>query len=137
MGYTYTFFEFPHYAASDFQKQVAEEYFDIIYQQYTGVSPVGHIEPRVTGSHTCLWVPTPADCVQSPYDSDGIVQRLTASRDAGKEVSLYFHPAMDLQSMTVQTDGDAMTFSYDEQTGILARIIRLTDSWGYRFGTFD
>ena len=79
----------------------------------------------------------PADCVHNPYDSDGISDRLTWAHDAGKEVSLYFHPAMDLQSMTVQTDGDAMTFSYDEQTGILARIIRLTDSWGYRFGTFD
>ena len=135
MGYTYTFFEFPHYAASDFQKQVAEEYFDIIYQQYTGVSPVGHIEARKTGNHTCLWVPTPADCVQSQYDSDGIVQRLTASHDAGKEVSLYFHPAMDSRSMTTKIEGDVMTFTYNEQTGILSRIVRLLDSWGYRFQT--
>ena len=132
LGYTWHFFEFPHYAASSLQREVAEECFDVIYQQYSDADD-DRIVARSIGERTCLWVPTPADCVHNPYDSDGISDRLTWAHDAGKEVSLYFHPAMDLQSMTVQTDGDAMTFSYDEQTGILARIIRLTDSWGYRF----
>ena len=133
MGYTYSFFEFPHYTASDFQKQVAEKYFDIIYQQYAGAAPAGRIVSRKIGSHTCLWVPTPADWVKNAYDSDGIVQRLTASHDAGQEISLYFHPAMDSRAMTTRIQGDVMTFSYNEKTGILSRIIRLIDSWGYRF----
>ena len=133
MGYSYSFFEFPHYAASDFQRQVAEAHFNIIYQQYPGSSNPGHIEVRKTGKHVCLWVPTPAECVHSRYDSDGIVDRLTQAHDAGKEVSLYFHPVMDDRSWNVKIRDDVMTFTYNEETGILPRIIRLTDSWGYRF----
>ena len=133
MGYTYSFFEFPHYAASNPQKQLAEEHFDMVYQQYSDDDTTGRIVTRSFGDHTCLWVPTPADCVRNAYDSAGITQRLTAAYEAGKEVSLYFHPAMDNRSMTVRIQDDVMTWEYDEQNGILAAIIRLTDSWGFRF----
>ena len=133
MGYTWSFFEFPHYAASSTQKQLAEEHFDMIYQQYSDDDSSGSIVKRSIGEHTCLWVPTPADCVRNSYDSAGIQQRLTAAHDAGKEVSLYFHPAMDNRAMTVRIQDDVMTFEYDEQNGILPAILRLTDSWDYRF----
>ena len=133
MGYTWSFFEFPHYAASDTQRQLAEEHFDMIYQQYSDEDTSGHIVERNLGEHTCLWVPTPASCVRNSHDSAGIQQRLTEAHDEGKEISLYFHPAMDYRSMTVRIQDDMMSFDYDEQNGILAAIIRLTDSWGYRF----
>ena len=133
LGYSWHFFEFPHYAASDLQKQTAEERYEIIYQQYAGADPIGFIETRTIGTHTCLWVPTPAECVKSRHDTDGIVSRLTAAHDDGKEISLYFHPAMDSQSIKTEIEGNVMTFRYDENKGILARIIQLTDSWGYRF----
>ena len=55
-------------------------------------------------------------------------------REAGKEVSLFFHPAMDNKAMKTKIRENVMTFTYDEKSGILARIIRLLDSWGYRFG---
>ena len=135
LGYTWHFFEFPHYAASDYQKQLTEERYDVIYQQYTGADPIGHIVARTTGDHTCLWVPTPADYVHSQYDSDGIADRLTAAHDAGKEISLYFHPSMDNRNMKTKLEGNVMTFTYDEGSGILARVIRMTDGWGYRFST--
>ena len=137
MGYSYSFFEFPHYAASSIQREMAEEHFDIIYQQYADDDTSGRITVRTIDGHTCLWVPTPADCVRNPYDSDGIADRLTRAHDAGKEVSLYFHPAMDNRSMKIQIEDDRMTFLYDEQSGILARIIRLTDSWSYRFSAIQ
>ena len=107
----------------------------MIYQQYTGADPIGHIVARTTGDHTCLWVPTPADYVHSQYDSDGIADRLTAAHDAGKEISLYFHPSMDNRNMKTKLEGNVMTFTYDEGSGILARVIRMTDGWGYRFST--
>ena len=133
LGYSWHFFEFPHYAASELQKQTAEARYEIIYQQYAGTDPGGFIETRTIGEHTCLWVPTPAECVKSRYDADGIISRLTAAHDDGKEISLYFHPAMDSRSMKTEIKGNVMSFCYDEKNGILAKIIRLTDSWGYRF----
>ena len=133
MGYTWHFFEFPHYAASALQRQLAEERYNIVYQQYADPRFLGQLVLRDFGNHTCLWIPTPADCVHSPYDSDGIAERLTASHDAGREISLYFHPAMDYRCMRVQIDGDTMRWIYNEESGILGRIIRMTDAWGYRF----
>ena len=137
MGYTYSFFEFPHYAASGMQKEMAEEHFGIIYQQYADDDTTGRITARTAGGHTCLWVPTPANCVRNHHDADGIADRLTRARDAGKEISLYFHPAMDEKSMKIRIRDNVMTFVYDEKNGILARIIRLTDSWGYRFSAIQ
>ena len=137
LGYTWHFFEFPHYAASELQMQLAEERYPIVYQQYPYTDAPGQTVRRELGGHTCLWIPTPADSVHSPYDSDGIAGRLTAVHDAGQEISLFFHPVVDYRCMTVETQDDVMRFTYDEQNGILARILGLTDSWGYRFGTVD
>ena len=134
MGYTCSFFEFPHYAASDLQKQEAEKYFDIIYQQYPNAAQTGRIETRQIGAHTCLWVPTPADYVHSAYDSDGFMEQLKGAYSAGAITSLFIHPAVDYRSIRIRIEGDTMTCFYDESTGILARIIRQVEDWDQRFG---
>ena len=73
------------------------------------------------------------DAFHPETTGDVIAERLTASHDAGREISLYFHPAMDYRCMRVQIDGDTMRWIYNEESGILGRIIRMTDAWGYRF----
>ncbi len=133
LGYTHTFFEFPHYTASEMQKQVAEEHFSIVYQQCSDAASSGHIEIRTVGKHTCLWVPTPAGCVQNSYDIDGIIERLNKSYNSGKEISLYFHPVVDNRCMNIEIRDDVMRYTYNEQKGIMGSILRLTESWGYRF----
>ena len=133
LGYTAAFFEFPHYSASADQKRLAEEHFSVVYQQDADAEDPGHIERHEAGGHTCLWVPTPAKDVRNHHDGDGISERLTEAHDEGKEISLYFHPAMDFDSIRVKISGTGMTCSYDESEGILPRIVRLVGSWGFRF----
>ena len=136
MNYTYAFFEFPHYAATAFQREVASAYFDVCYQQLPGVSTLGRIETVTVDGHSCRWVPTPADYVYGTDDLPGITERLTQSKDKGQIISLFFHPALDNDAVEVRTEGGAMYFSYNEQTGLLAAIICLVDGWGFRFGAF-
>ena len=135
LGYRYYFFEFPHYAVTQHQAEIAEQFFDVIYQQYPYAAEYGYIERRVqTNGHSCLWVPTPADYVHSKWDYDGIAQRLSASEAAGWEMSLFFHPVIDQDAQRVTVNGDTMQFRYDEENGILPRIVRLLEGWNYRFG---
>ena len=38
--------------------------------------------------------------------------------------------------MDLDTQGQTMTFSYHEDEGLIAGIVRLVESWGCRFGSF-
>lgn len=136
LDYTYAFFEFPHYDATPFQREVASAYFDVCYQQLPDVYPLGRIETVTVNGHSCRWIPTPADYVYGREDLSGILDRLTKSKNDGQILSLFFHPALDNDAVEVRAEGDAMYLSYNEQTGLLAAIIRLVDSWGCRFGAF-
>ena len=136
LGYTYTFFEFPHYAVTPEQCDLCSEYFDVSYQQLPDADPQGRIESVTINDHTCRWVPTPADYVYDREDLPGISERLTKSHDNGQVLSLFFHPILDYKFMELDTQGQTMTFSYHEDEGLIAGIVRLVESWGCRFGSF-
>lgn len=132
LGYEYYFFEFPHYDATKFEKDVAEQYFDIMYEYYMSKKE-GVIERHELGDHTCLWVPTPADYVYDPYDKDGIIARLDSNRRHGMILSMFLHPAMDLDRFEVHTDGENRRFAYYEPTGILKGLFTYLAEQGYIF----
>ena len=131
LGYSYEFFEFSHYDATEEQKKVAENFFGIVAQSRDGSNL---LERKYTLMHDCLWMPTPAGHVQSAYDREGINQRLDQSYAKGYDISLFFHPVLDNRYFGFSIKGDTMTVTMDDQYSFLATIIAKIGGWGYKFG---
>lgn len=133
LGYEYTFFEFPHYTATNEQMDLAGEHFDIIYQQYYKFDKPGQIETKKINGKTVYYVPTPADYVYSEYDLQGVLGRLDALKDY-QERSLFFHPSLDYSKVGIATDGTVRRYTYDLTRGILSNICNKLYGDGYCFG---
>ncbi|MBR7148261.1 MAG: DUF2334 domain-containing protein [Firmicutes bacterium] len=135
LGYEVEFFEFPHYGMTKEQGKLAERHFDVIYQQEPWTKPYGYIETKRIGGRTVKYVPTPADCVQSVYDYEGILQRLSDSYDRGLLVSLFFHPSLDYDKISFDDDGNGTRIlKYEEGRGILSGIVERIEEWDMQFG---
>ena len=133
LGWEYNAFEFPHYTATKKQLKIAEDYFDIIYQQKQPTKTPGKIETVSKGDRNIAYIPTPADYVQSVYDKDGMVQRLLDSADKNQEVSLFFHPSLDFNLIFYSiSDSRQLSVTYDSES-ILRTIIRNISDRGYSF----
>ncbi len=134
LGYYVEFFEFPHYGMTKAQGRIAEQYFSVIYQQELWTKPYGYVEIRENNGRQILYVPTPADCVQSEYDKEGMLQRMAASKNAGQLVSLFFHPSLDYERIScVDGEEGSRRLAYDEAGGILPAIVAQLNEWGMSF----
>lgn len=136
LGYTWHFFEFPHYSTTAFQRDVAERHFSVIYQQYPGADPTGRIETHKLGDHVCRWVPTPADYINGRSDLENFCKKLSKCRYRKDVISFFFHPYLDTAPMEVSYEGDQIRYTYDQEASILPTILRLLSSWGCRLGAF-
>lgn len=137
LGYTWYFFEFPHYASTAFQRGVAEKHFNVIYQQYPDVEKTGFIETRKIGTHVCRWVPTPGEYVNGLSDRDNFCSKLEKVKNQKKLMSFFFHPYVDTRFVYYNISGSSMTISYDQNgSNVLPEVIRLLTLWGYRLGVF-
>ena len=135
LGYEVEFFEFPHYGMTKEQGKLAERHFDVIYQQEPWTKPYGSVETKRIGNRTVMYVPTPADCVQSEYDFEGILQRMAVSREAGQLVSLFFHPSLDYDKIHCREGGERIrVLGYEENRGILSGIVSRIEEWNMQFG---
>ena len=135
LGFEVEFFEFPHYGMTKAQGMIAERHFDVIYQQELWTKPYGYGETKQVGERTVMYVPTPADCVQSVYDYEGMLQRLEDSYEGGQLVSLFFHPSLDYDKLSGIVDNDGnRRLEYAEDRGILSGIIQQIENWELQFG---
>lgn len=135
LGFAVEFFEFPHYGMTKAQGMIAERHFDVIYQQELWTKPYGYVETKQVGERIVMYVPTPADCVQSVYDYEGMLQRLEDSYEGGQLVSLFFHPSLDYDKLSGIVDNDGnRRLEYAEDRGILSGIIQQIENWELQFG---
>lgn len=137
LGYQAEFFEFPHYGMTREQAEIAEKYFRVIYQQEPWAEPYGYVEMRQTEDHSVMYVPTPADYVWSEYDLEGMLSRLSESRENDRLISLFFHPSLDYERISCeegQTPEVERLLAYDEECGILPAIVKRMEQWNLRFG---
>ena len=138
LGYRWTFFEFPHYASTPFQRRIADQHFDVIYHQDPDVpyASQGQIEVHTVGSRRVRWIPTPADYIDGRNDLPNMLNRLQTSHDMGKICSMFFHPVVDAGAIVIQISGNAIACTYDPGKSTMPKIIALITSLGYRFEKF-
>ncbi len=131
LGYTVSFWEFPHYEATKKQADLAAESFDLIYQCHPDHKNDRALDRRMYGEREVVFLPTPADYVYSEYDKQGILERLAAlSGDDAR--SLFMHPSLDYRSISVRIDGKTAVPYYDAQ-GILPSVVSRMAAAGYGF----
>lgn len=139
LGYEAEFFEFPHYAMTREQGRIAERHFNVIYQQEPWTKPYGYVETKRSGGRAVMYVPTPADCVHSEYDREGILERLAVDHREGRLVSLFFHPNLDYARITCAEETAAAVgqgiriLTYDEERGILPALVTQIQQWNMNF----
>ena len=124
----YYFFESPHYAATQFQLKLAEEYFDIIYQPRDKYV-VSHVK---SGSRTIKYVPTPLDFVHNKNHASKLLRDIDTlpSNALG---SFFYHPDHEMEFIQLSKDEKGYpTYTYSDD-GILKKIVHKLHSKGFKF----
>ena len=137
LGYVSEFFEFPHYGATAKQMEMAEHYFDVIYQSY----PREDLKNIVTYSENengrNYYIPTPVDYIYYYDDVEGVKRRMTEAESKGYAVSLFFHPTIDFKDLTISTTSDDIRkWEYNSER-VLPQVVDKVLKDGYRFGTLN
>ncbi|OOM75078.1 hypothetical protein CLPUN_35150 [Clostridium puniceum] len=115
------FFESPHYAATEFQQSIFEQYFDIIYECYVGIW--GEKIVKSPRNHRTLYIPTPLDYVE---EKDGMKKMLDRINNLGEDAlaSLFYHPYIDFEYITLQNDISGYPVSSYSENSQLHRIVK-------------
>ena len=115
------FFESPHYAATEFQQSIFEQYFDIIYESYVGIwEEKIVISPR---NHRTLYVPTPLGYVEGKDGTKKMLKRIKKI-DRHTLASLFYHPYIEFKYITLKSDTSGYPLSYYSEKSPLHRIVK-------------
>ncbi len=133
LGYEFDCFEFPHYAATDASRALAEAKFDIIYQ--SGLEYSQQIEVVKQGDREIAYIPTPVDYVYSRYDTE-LWNRMDTVHQNGKLMSLFYHPTLDYPVIEIVTENDVRVMRPTD-TVMLDDIVNYIDNLGYCFGHYN
>lgn len=115
------FFESPHYASTEFQQSIFEQYFDVIYEGCVGIWGDKIIKsPR---NHRTLYIPTPLGYVEG---KDGTKKMLNRIKNLGKDTlaSLFYHPDLDFEYITLQSDANGYPLSNYSENSPLHQIVK-------------
>ncbi len=115
------FFESPHYAATEFQQSIFEQYFEIIYECCVGIwGEQIVLSPR---NHRTLYIPTPLDYVEGKGDTENMLDRIN-NLGEGTLASLFYHPYIDFEYITLKSDTNGYPLSNYSEDSPLHRIVK-------------
>ena len=127
---SYTFFETPHYEATNYQHKIMEKYFDYIYD------PNSKYQENKTiykgSNNKTIYVPTPLNYVDGKEDLKNMLRKINNLRnnDLG---SFFYHPNIEFEFIKINKNDDKYpVYNYDENS-VLHQIIRNFDRVGYKF----
>lgn len=115
------FFESPHYASTEFQQSIFEQYFDIIYEGCVGIW--GDKIVKSPRNHRTLYIPTPLGYVEG---DDGTEKMLDRINNLGKDTlaSLFYHPHKDFEYIILKSNNGGYPVSNYSENSNLHRIIK-------------
>ena len=131
LGFDIKFFEFPHYSVTQPQREMAEKYYDVIYQEYPGSN--GQI--YTSSSTGTKWIPTPGEYIIHDGYIMKTVDTLRTNITQGKVLSLFIHPYLDFDKISLLRDNGKINFYYSEQSNfkiLLSNVFGM----GYTFREF-
>lgn len=137
LGYDDSVFEFPHYATTPRQLEIAESLFSVIYQQSFDGGPetIGQAVLVSRWGHDVAYLPTPFNYVASKDAVDGMLAQFD-TRAPGTLASLFYHPYLEYDYIQFQTDGHIRGYTYDPQ-GVLPRLVRTAYAHNLVFSSYE
>ncbi|WP_368487587.1 DUF2334 domain-containing protein [Clostridium sp. BJN0013] len=119
----YTFFETPHYEATDYQHKIMEQYFKYIYE------PKDDVKSKASKT---IYVPTPLNYVDGKEDLNNMINKINNLKP-GILGSFFYHPNIEFEFIKLYgKDDDYPAYKYDENS-VLHHIIRTFYKKGYNF----
>lgn len=115
------FFESPHYAATQFQQSIFEQYFDVIYEDYVGIW--GRKIVKSPRNHRTLYIPTPLGYVEDKDGTKKMIDRINHLSEATL-ASLFYHPNIEFEYITLQNDTSGYPISNYSENSSLHRIVK-------------
>ena len=123
LHFKYTFFETPHYAATNLQHKIMEQYFKYIY------------DPNINSNErhgSTIYVPTPLNYVDGKEDLNNMLKKI-GNLKQNELGSFFYHPNIEFQFIKLDGNNDEYpTYKYDENS-ILHQIIKDFAKKGYKF----
>lgn len=133
MNIPYAFWETPHYHTTDAQQAIFEEYFKIIYEP----SFAKYNKKIITGKRNGItkFIPTPLGYIKD-NDVDCMIKSIE-SKNAYTELSLFYHPSIEIYSVHVSLSEDGTISSTYDKNSILKKIVSCIGVLGYRFKSIE
>ena len=105
-----TFFESPHYSATELQENVINNYFQLLYEPYN--DSINHLYKRKTNN---LYVPTPLGYIDKPKDTKKLINALN---NTNPEIfhSFFYHPSIEIRYIDFDTNNNSINIRYDENS---------------------
>lgn len=124
-----TFFESPHYLATQYQQSIFEKYFDYIYEPYIDkYNKIPMLSPR---NHKTLYIPTPLGYINNDASVEKMIKNID-SNNINQLASLFYHPTKELDAIGISECGDGYHKYYYDSNSILHQIVNALESNGYR-----
>ena len=105
-----TFFESPHYSATELQENVINNYFQLLYEPYN--DSINHLYKTKTNN---LYVPTPLGYIDKPKDTKKLINALN---NTNPEIfhSFFYHPSIEIRYIDLDTNNNSINIRYDENS---------------------
>ncbi|SHI65191.1 hypothetical protein SAMN02745163_00568 [Clostridium cavendishii DSM 21758] len=121
------FFESPHYASTNFQQSVYEEYFDYIYEPYVGIwGDKVTLSPR---NNKTLYIPTPLGYLED----ENIDDMLDKIRDNDDSIlkSFFYHTFKENKFIKIINSDNLIEIEYNENSYLKQIINEIFNEDGY------
>ena len=112
----YKFFESPHYHATRSQQKILEEYFDVLFEPYSGY---WNLRPLISLSNkSTMYIPTVFGYVRD--DNGAIMVDRINNRWTDDAAALFFHPFKEFSYIEIKgIEGGKITFDYKEDSPLV------------------
>lgn len=119
----YTFFETPHYEATNSQHKIMEKYFNYIYDPNTNYKG---------SNNKTIYVPTPLNYVDGKEDLNNMLRKINKLEN-NVLGSFFYHPNIEFEFIKNDNkDDEYPVYKYDENS-VLHQIIGTFNKEGYKF----
>jgi hypothetical protein len=107
----FKFFESPHYAATEFQQSIMEQYFDYIYEPCVGIwGDKVTVSPR---NNRTRYIPTPLGYVEGKFGTTKMVYKIGKLKE-GIIASFFYHPSKEMNFINLNSnDKGYPSYIYD------------------------
>lgn len=123
LDFPYTFFEAPHYGATNYQHKIMEQYFSYIYDPNS----------KYKGSNNkTIYVPTPLNYVDGKEDLPNMLKKINnlSNNVLG---SFFYHPNIEFEFINVEGNNNEYPSVKYDKNSVLHQILKTFNQRGYKF----